>query len=346
MQKRGQILQRCALRLAPRLHSKRSEAAMLANRRILCPTDFSLFSERALEHAIALADPGTSVITVLHVVPPLIPPAALPFPMTPTLDVNARQAALDAVGRFSELARKAGIRTELEVREGSIAGHVVKLAETLPADLVVMGTHGLTGFERLMLGSVTERVLRRAPCPVLTVPRALPARGDRGRRRLETILCPLDFADPSAGALRVARALARENHARLLLVHVIEGWAENDVRDHSHWAVPEYRRFLEKEGRARLDAALGAEDREACRVETILEAGKPYVEILRIAAERAADLVVMGVHGARTTDLNLFGSTAQHVVRQATCPVLTVRSGREAQRREDLRELAAAGTKG
>jgi nucleotide-binding universal stress UspA family protein len=318
---------------------------MLANRRILCPTDFSHFSERALEQAIALAESKTSVITVLHVVPPLIPPAALPFPLSPTLDVNARQAALDAVGRFSEPVRAAGIRTELEVREGSIAGQVVKLAETLPADVVVMGTHGLSGFERLMLGSVTERVLRRAPCPVLTVPRAMPERGDTGRRRLETILCPLDFADPSARALRIATALARENGARLLLLHVIEGWAENDVRDHSHWAVPEFRRFLEKEGRSRLDNALAAEDREACRAETVLEAGKPYVEILRLAAERAADLVVMGVHGAGATGIDLFGSTAQHVVRQATCPVLTVGCGREAQRPEDGRELTAAGAK-
>jgi nucleotide-binding universal stress UspA family protein len=315
---------------------------MLANRRILCPTDFSQFSERALERAIALADPRTSVISVLHVVPPLVPPASLPFPMAPTLDVNARQAALDALGRFAEPARAAGIETALEVREGSIAGHVVKLAETLPADVVVMGTHGLSGFERFLLGSVTEKVLRRAPCPVLTVPRAVGETGDPAR--LETILCPLDFADPSARALRIAVGLARESGAHLLLLHVIEGWAENDVRDHSHWAVPEYRRFLENEGRVRLESALGAEDRAACRAETILEAGKPYVEILRVAAERAADLVVMGVHGERATDLNLFGSTAQHVVRQAGCPVLTVRSAKEATRKAEVRELTGAGT--
>jgi nucleotide-binding universal stress UspA family protein len=316
---------------------------MLPNRRILCPTDFSHFSERALERAIALADPGSSVITVLHVVPPLIPPASLPFPLPPSLDVNARQAALDALGRFSEPARKAGIETALEVREGSIAGHVVKLAETLPADVVVMGTHGLRGFERLMLGSVTEKVLRRAPCPVLTVPRRVPAGAGAGCR-LQTILCPVDFADASSRALRIAVALARESRARLLLVHVIEGWPEDDVRDHSHWAVPEYRRFLERDGRARLEAALGAEDRKACRAETILEAGKPYLAILRVAAERAADLVVMGVHGGGAADFNLFGATAQHLVRQARCPVLTVRSGRVAGQSADVRELTGAGT--
>jgi nucleotide-binding universal stress UspA family protein len=300
---------------------------MVAIRRILCPTDFSEFSRRALDHAIALARRYESEIVFVYVVPPLIPPAAgLPFPVTPTLDVRARQAAVDELGRFTEPVRAAGIPTQLEVREGSIAGHIVKLAASLPADLVVMGTHGLSGFERLMLGSVTEKVLHRAPCPVLTVPRPAAEKGPTVGAGFKTILCPLDFADPAARAVRLAVSLARETSARLLLLHVVEGWAEDDARDHTHWTVPEYRSFLEKDARERLRAALGAEDRSACSVEEVLEAGKPYVEILRLAAERACDLIVMGAHGRGPMDLALFGSTAQHVVRAARCPVITVPS--------------------
>ena len=107
---------------------------------------------------------------------------------------------------------------------------------------------------------------------------------------------------------------------------MVEGWAEDDPRDHSHWTVPEYRRFLEKEGRERLHAAVGPEDRSALGVEEVLAAGKPYVEILRLAAERGCDIIVMGVHGRGPVDVALFGSTAQHVVRAAACPVITVRS--------------------
>jgi nucleotide-binding universal stress UspA family protein len=318
---------------------------MLANRRILCPTDFSEFSERALERAIALADRHSTRITLLHVVPPLIPPAAaMPFPSTPSLDVRAQIVALETLGRFAEPARAAGIETELEVREGGVAGHVVKLAETLPADLVVMGTHGLSGFERLMLGSVAEKVLRRAPCPVLTVPRALRGGLAPGIASLSTIVCPLDFADPSARALHVAHSLARESGARLLLLHVVEGWPEDDADDHSHWAVPEYRRLLERTSREGLASALAPEEREGLAVEEVIAAGKPYVEILRLAAERFADLVVMGVHGRGVTDLALFGSTAQHVVREAACPVLTMRSGRGVARREAAGALTGVGT--
>ncbi len=299
---------------------------MVAIRRILCPTDFSDFSRRALDHAIALAGRHGSGIVLVHVIPPFIPPGALPFPVTPSLDVNARQAALDALGRLAERARTAGVPTELEVREGPIVAHIVKLAESLPADLVVMGTHGLSGFERLMLGSVTEKVLRWASCPVLTVPRPTGDRELVPQAAFKAILCPLDFADPAAGALRLALSLARENAARLLLLHVVEGWAEDDARDHSHWTVPEYRRFLEKEGCERLRASVGPQDRAALAVEDVLAAGKPYVEILRLAAERACDLIVMGVHGRGPVDVALFGSTAQHVVRAAGCPVITVRS--------------------
>ena len=300
---------------------------MVAIRRILCPTDFSDFSGRAQHHAIALARRHESEIVFAYVVPPMIPPAAsLPFPVTPALDVRARQAAIDELGRFAKPARAAGIPTRLEVREGSIAGNIVKLAESLPADLVVMGTHGLSGFERLMLGSVTEKVLRRASCPVLTVPRPAREADHTPHAGFKNIVCPLDFADPAGRALRLALSLARENSARLYLLHVLEGWAEDDARDHSHWTVPEYRRFLEKDAKERLHAAVGPEDRKACVVEEVLEAGKPYVEILRLAAERASDLIVMGAHGRGPVDVMLFGSTAQHVVRAAACPVITVRS--------------------
>jgi nucleotide-binding universal stress UspA family protein len=302
---------------------------MLAKRRILSPTDFSHFSERALAYAVALADRRETVLTLLHVVPPTIPPTpALPFPLTPQLEARARQAALDSLARFAKPARLAGIETELEVREGSIAGHIVKLADVLSADLVVMGTHGAGGSEGDRLGSVAEEVLSRVRCPMLTVPRALREHGTARPGRLETILCPLDFADPTARALRIAASLAREKGARLLLLHVLEGWAEDDY-----------------EGRARLASALGPEDRAALRTEEMLAAGKPYLEILRLATERAADLVVMGVHGRRRTDLWRLGSSAQHVVRGAICPVLTVRSGAGWPRKTEVRDLASVGTR-
>ena len=299
---------------------------MLAIRRILCPTDFSELAKGALEQAIVLGRRHEAEIVCACVIPTLMPPTAgLPFALPPHFDARARQAAFDELGRFSEPSRATGLSTRLEVLEGNVASSIVGLAESLPADLVVMGTHGASGFERLMLGSVTEKVLRHASCPVLTVPRRAHEAGHTPHAGFKSILCPVDFADASDGALHLAISLARESSARLLLVHVLESSADGGARDLSRWTVPEYRLVLEKEAQERLHAALRPQNRAGYVVEELLASGKPYVEILRLAESRACDLIVMGSHGG-TLGTALFGSTAQHVVRAAECPVVTVRS--------------------
>jgi nucleotide-binding universal stress UspA family protein len=295
---------------------------MVTTRRILCPTDFSPFAESALEQAIVLGRRYEAEIVSLHVIPTLVSSVRVEPP--PQLDAEARQRVLAELERFTEPARAAGLMTRLELREAGVTSSILELARSLPADLVVMGTHGASGFERLMLGSVTEKVLRRATCPVLTVPRRAHEAGHTPHAGFKSIACPVDFAASSERALHLAVSLARENSARLLLIHVLEGMADGGVLDLTHWTVPEYRAILEKEARERLSALVGPEDRSACAIEEVLAAGKPYVEILRLAEKRACDLIVMGTHGG-AVETALFGSTAQHVVRGAACPVVTVR---------------------
>ena len=297
---------------------------MVAIRRILCPTDFSEFSKGALEQAIVLGRRYRAEIACVCVIPTLTPPT-VGFALPPAYDARARDTALAELGRFAAPAVAAGFEVRLEVREGNVANAIVDLARELPADLVVIGTHGLSGFERLMLGSVTEKVLRRAPCPVLTVPRRVHEAGATPHAAFERVLCPLDFADPSQQALRLAMSLASERPSRLVLLHVQEDPVGGGIGDWSSWTVPEYRRALEEHARERLHAALDPADRSGLCVEEVLATGKPYAEILRVAEERACDLIVMGTHGSAIGKA-LFGSTAQHVVRGATCPVLTVRS--------------------
>jgi nucleotide-binding universal stress UspA family protein len=253
------------------------------------------------------------------------PTAGLPFALPPHFDAQARKATLDELGRFTEPCRAAGLRTRLEVLEGGVASSIVELAELLPADLIVMGTHGSSGFERLLLGSVTEKVLRRAPCPVLTVPRRAHDEARAPHAWFKSILCPVDFTQSSEWALGYALSVARESSARVLLTHVLEDSSDGGVRDASHWTVPEYRRALERGARECLTQILAPMKQTGCVVEQVLASGKPGAEILRIAERRACDLIVMGSHGG-TLGAAFFGSTAQHVVRGAACPVVTVRS--------------------
>ena len=299
---------------------------MVAIRRILCPTDFSEFAKGALEQAIVLGRRHEAEIVCACVIPTMMPPTAgLPFALPPHFDARARQAAFDELGRFSAPSRAAGLLTRLEVVEGNVASSIVELAESLPADLVVMGTHGASGFERLMLGSVTEKVLRRASCPVLTVPRRAHEAGHTPHAGFKSILCPVDFADASDAALRLAVSLARESSARLLLVHVLEDSADGGTRDLSHWTVPEYRLVLEKEGEGA--AARGAPAPEPGGLRRRGSAG--FGQALRRdpapgrepgLRPRRHGLLRRGAGGG---PLRLHGAD---VVRGAACPVVTVRS--------------------
>jgi len=300
---------------------------MIEIRKILCPIDFSDFSERALEHALVLAKWYGGEVSVLHVIPKvLMPPEAYPYLSEPLVpDPKARERALEELGRFVHRARDMGVATEVRLEEGEAVDEILTLAERLPADLVVMGTHGRRGFERLVLGSVAEKVLRKAACPVMTVAIAREGETTSEQGLFKRILCPIDFSTSSTRALEYALSLAKEADAHLTLIHVLEAALE-DAGDMAAFAVSEYRDFLKRNALERLQQAVPKEAREWCEPECLVASGRSHRQILKVAKEQNTDLIVMGVQGRNAVDLALFGSTTHHVVREANCPVLTIRS--------------------
>ena len=207
---------------------------------------------------------------------------------------------------------------------------ILDRAAMLPADLIVMGTHGASGLEHLVLGSVTLKVLRQAFCAVLTVP---PQTNRTSTLPFKRVLCAVDFSDWSLRALELARSLARESGAALTAVTAIEWpWPEPppptfEELPHARADVlREYPRCVET-GSTRHLAALADESASAgVSLAVRVAHGKSHVEILRCAADIGADLIVIVVHRRKGLDLQVFGSTTNHVVRRATCPVLTLRS--------------------
>lgn len=301
---------------------------MIQISRILCPVDFSDASRRALDYAVVLARWYESQVTVLHVaaITPLAPIAPYPGTMPPDLvglTEAARQQLQADLERFVQAERAAGVPIEAKIAEGDAAREILRAAEALPADLIVMGTHGRSGFDRWLLGSVTEKVIRKTTAPMLTVPPHMPDAVPVGPG-FKRILCPIDFSPASKTALTYATSLAQEADAHLMLIHVLELPPET-----SYGAPPfdaeAYTRTYEEESKHRLRALVPDEVRTYCTVEEMAVTGKPYQEILRVAKEQAVELIVLGVHGRGAADRLLFGSTTQHVVRQATCPVMTLR---------------------
>jgi nucleotide-binding universal stress UspA family protein len=292
-------------------------------KQILCPVDLSDESRHTVEHALVIARWYNARITALHVCNPLVIPSTLAGRAPAVLTEEEIKDASDEV--MACFASAAGwhpdVPLEILVDSGQPARQILARAKSLAPDLIVIGTHGHGGFEYLLLGSVTEKVLRQAACPVLTVP---PRTRTTSTLPFKRILCPVDFSDSSRSALDVALSLAREGDADLTILHVLE-WPDA-LPPNPPVPTLEYRDAAERGVTAMLAQLVPDADRQRCHPTIRIGEGKAYREILQVATDGPADLIVMGVHGRNPLDLMLFGSTTNQVVRRATCPVLTLRT--------------------
>ena len=303
---------------------------MLTLQRILCPIDFSESSRRALHYAKALSVWYEAPLTLFHVCVDLpVFEIGSPFGHSASTAVMVEEAQLAHRGvvlrQFAATEIGDG-SIDVIVREGSDAkAEILKEASAYDGTLIVMGTHGRAGIEHMLLGSVTEKVLRQSPCPVLVVPpRAAPAEsGSSGI--FKRIVCAIDFSTSSLLALNRALEFAQEADARLTLLHAIEfPPALREIVFSTDADVDRVHAAAEAEYLRRLRALVPARARIYCTVATRVNEGKPAREIERVAAEEQADLIVMGVHGRSAVDLMVFGSNTNAVVRRAACPVLIV----------------------
>jgi len=276
---------------------------MLAVRRVLYPTDQSASAAHAYSTAVGLAAALGAELHVIHV--------ALP-------DIEDIRGTVEE----SELTPEApptGLRVIRSVRRGdSAAPEIITYCQEHDIDVVVMGTRGRSGVGRLLLGSVAERVVREAPCPVLTVPARAPGQA------VSRVLAAVDFSPHSRTTLEHAIAMADHYGAPLDVLHVLQ-----EVTLPSAYG-PELAPMItpQIEGRSHEALAeLAAEvDLHDVSVELHTRFGYPASEILRFAEEYGVDLIVLATHGLTGLEHFLIGSVAERVVRKATCPVLTVRS--------------------
>lgn len=287
--------------------------AAIAIRRILWACDFSTGALDALRWVLPIAKAYQSEITALHVMPTTVPPGdgMLSFTNPALLQPHLHHDVSAALDRYVAPAIAASVPARVTLREGKTVQEILGLAESLPADLIVMGTHGRGAFERSVIGSVAEAVLGRARCPVVTVPAQGVPSPAAGMPR--TVLWATDFSAHATAALRYALSIAAKGGADLVLVHAVEPDTLTDDRERV------------REGEQRLREIATGDQVPGRNVERIVVFGSASPEILRIARERKAGLIVMGTHGSRTLHSILFGSTARRVIRDAPCPVLSLR---------------------
>ena len=295
-------------------------------KRILCPVDFSEFARHAFDHAVAVARIHHAEITLLSVYP--IPIPADQFAYEPIrLPDSERRRLLQCLASLAEGEGSSDVAVRCTVREGiDIHEEILKAADAIDADLIVLGTHGRSGFQQLVLGSVAEKVLRKAACPVLTVPRRAPDAVPAGPALYRRIMCGIDFSDCSLAAFGYARSLASGANVHIDAVSVLQTVPLIEGSPVVSLYYPGLTDELRADVGKRLESLVIEARAQGYDIDAVTAVGSPYEEIVRLASERRADLIVLGVHGRGPIDRLIFGSTTNHVVRQASCPVLTVRT--------------------
>jgi nucleotide-binding universal stress UspA family protein len=288
-----------------------------SRRTILVATDFSDHAAVALETAARIAEQQGARLLLVHAVLAMVPTAPEFIPVPASLYEELRMQARTQLDEKVSSLRKSGHLVEsLVVAEPAAAG-VLAVAAERKADLIVAGTRGRTGWQKLLLGSTAARLIREAPCPVVTVPRTTPS------QRVRTVLIATDFSDDAAVAAQAAVRLVdgTEPNGRIVLLHAyrypsalsgLEGPQLVDAISATHESaekrLAELARGLATPGIA---------------VATCAEPGEPTESILAKAGEIGAALIAMGTHGRSGLKRLFLGSNTERVVSAAPCAVLT-----------------------
>jgi nucleotide-binding universal stress UspA family protein len=303
-------------------------AARFGVKNLLYATDFSATSEAALPYATAICRRFGATLHVVHI----ISDAAL-IMMTGGVDYVSMgtlydDANIEATKKLEQLtARFADITHKTHIGHGAVWANLADVIETNAIDLIIVGTHGRTGLGKLLLGSVAEDILRHASCPVLTVgpkvaghdklPDYVNHKRDLAPSELDLrqILFATNFAQNAASIAQTAVSLAEEFEAQLTVMHVIEDYAQLGSRpDPIDQRVRRIKDLIPKNAALQYPPA------------SVLEFGAASDRILKVAADREADLIILGARpAAEAGSSHLPWSTAHAVIAQAPCPVLTLR---------------------
>ena len=301
----------------------------LTVRRILVPIDFSPESLNTLRYAKRLVERFKAKLHMVHVVtPPLVlfpqPRQVLPPNFTEEMVGNATDRFEEVVRDFSLPLR----HRHYTVRIGAVAHEINEVARITRTDFIVIATRGYTGLKRAFLGSTTESVVRNAPCPVLVVREkehgAANRRGRKAALQVRKILVPLDFSEASRLGLEYALGFAQEFHATLVLFHSI--FVSTYVMGNRYTAhhVPTLIANQQEYATHEMEELREAISRKGGVAEIRIAVGSAVEQIGKYVRKAGVDLIITSTHGRTGLRRMFIGSTAERLVRHATCPVLVV----------------------
>ena len=327
MRKRN--MKNSSITTAPKLRRK-----PLRIKNILVPIDFSEMSIGAIETAKQLARRFGANVHLANIRESSYPAdfleLASPFAYVPLTYLEDTREAAEK--RLHDLAREHELSGTFEAEVGGPAfDEICKIARKLRADLIVTPTHGRGGVEHVLLGSTAERLVQHSPCPVFVTrerKRARPARAKSlaAAGRIDTILVPVDFSHSSLVGLNYAIQFADKVAARIVVLSVVHFDYAYTADGYAMYDLAPLEEAARKEAEREMSYFVRRATFGAVKFETAVKIGPPVHEICRAAEEQQTDLIIIPTHGYTGFKHIMIGSTAEHVVRRASCPVMVVPS--------------------
>jgi nucleotide-binding universal stress UspA family protein len=314
---------RISCRIGPRI----TKAANLKIKNVLVPIDFSERSLEAFETGLSWTKRTGAQLHLVHIYEPdysLTTVMAMPIVLPPV------QVAQGVRRHLKQVAKKYGIELRpgnTHAAEGRPFEEICRIAREQKIDLIVAATRGNTGVKHFLLGSTAERIVRYSPCPVLVVhPKAKNGKSATPDLMFGKILVPVDFSECSLQGLEYAKALAKQFDSKLVLLNSVAFQYYIMSDEYARYDLPLLMQQAEKASHRQMRDLIEKTDWDGLEVTESLQLGHAGQQICARAADEHADLIVTSTHGATGFKHILVGSTAEYVVRHATCPVLVVPS--------------------
>jgi nucleotide-binding universal stress UspA family protein len=294
-------------------------------RNIMCLTDLSPFSNQTIGYGLALAKEFESRLYLCHVVELSSMALYAEAHLDPMEHQN--QIISHAEATLAEMTKGNDIDWQPLITVGPTVSEISRLVEEKSIDLVISASHGRSGLKRLVLGSVTEELMRTIACPLLVIrgPEQSEKQHELIDFRLKKIMVGCDFSTYSTLALRYALSFAQEFEAELHLAHVIEPTVYQNLSKTVENAEIAYHEELKELIGKKLDHFIPEEAKHWCFPKTAILDGRVDEKIVEYGKQNNIDLIILGVRGHGMVETLFLGSTTDRVARQASCPVLSVR---------------------
>jgi nucleotide-binding universal stress UspA family protein len=282
-------------------------------KKILVPLDGSQLSQRALEPALALSQESGAELLLVRV------PAAdtLSFAVSEAKQRELFQESLLYLDTIRKSNAQSQVSLRTQVLEGDVASAIVDTARTEQIELIIMSTHGYSGLTRWVLGSITEKVLRSAPCPVMAVHAA---------RHLQRVLITLDGSPLAERAIEPGLSLAQSLQAEVTLLRCVPHiLADGKLDEHERGLSRRMQEDLINEAKEYLRARSDEAGRSGVMINSAVRIGSPADSILEYVETYGIDLIAMATHGRTGLKRWVYGSVTAKVLRSVSCSMLVIR---------------------